>query len=267
MSSCPASSLHSILGGSSAGNARNWYCGVPKPRMSSARPGSPSRATPAEQESEGAVGPAVLGHADRVHALIEEVELAHGLLEVLDLLGERVELLLQFLDPVSHRGWVLREATATDGTSSEAVQINARVRTRRMSVDRLSWFVLAGPARAVAADQCQEHVVRVVPIAAVDCERGPEPVRGRAARAEEVAELAVRVPVLGHGHPGDARFPLVEALGGRQQAARRALQVPDPALEVRSVRPSVCLRGRPLATAVVRAEAGSAVPPGSGASL
>ena len=89
-----------MLGGSSAGNARNWYCGEPKPLMSSASAGSPSRATLAEQESEGAVGPAVLAHADRVHALVEEVELAHGLPEVLDLLGERVELLLQLLDPI-----------------------------------------------------------------------------------------------------------------------------------------------------------------------
>src|SRR5262245_21471702 len=37
--SSPASSLHSMLGGSSPGKARKSYCGVPNPRMSIARAG------------------------------------------------------------------------------------------------------------------------------------------------------------------------------------------------------------------------------------
>ena len=44
----------------------------------------------------------VLRHADRVRALVEEVELLHRLARVLDVLGERLHLLLEVLDPVAH---------------------------------------------------------------------------------------------------------------------------------------------------------------------
>src|SRR4051812_33811353 len=117
-------------------------------------------------------------------------------------------------------------ARAAGGTRSSAEQVMARSRTRRISVDPLARLVLAAAAGAVAPDERQEHVVGVVPVAPVDRQGGPVGGRRRPQLAEEVAELAVRVAVLGDRHPRDARLPLVEALGCGVQAARGPLHPP-----------------------------------------
>src|SRR4051794_10229656 len=230
MSSWPASSLHSMLGGSSAGKARNWYRGLPKPRMSSAsarrraRPPRPNRYPEAPSALPYSLTPIGYMHSSK------RSNSATGSWRS-SISSER-ESSSCCSSSTRSRTVAGSVARAAGGISSQPVQINARIRRRRMSVDPLTWLVLAGASRAVAADECQEHVVRVVPIAAVDGKRGPVGGRRHARRAEQVAELALRVSVLGHGDPGHARFPLVEALGGCQQTSGGSLQAPDPALEM-----------------------------------
>src|SRR5687767_10075606 len=105
-------------------------------------------------------------------------------------------------------------ARAAGAQAAAIAHTHTRIRTSRISIDPLSRFVLTRAAGPVAADQREEHVVRVVPVAAIDVEGRPI-AHGPSRRAVEVAESLVGVAQLRYGNPRDARLPLVEALGDR----------------------------------------------------
>ena len=100
---------------------------------------------------------------------------ATGSCEVLDVLGQRVQLLLELLDAVR------RPTPRPPGASAserERAQRAGEEPAHQSTASPGSFWQRA--ARAVAADEGEEHVVRVVPVAAVDGERGPVGERRRA---------------------------------------------------------------------------------------
>src|SRR5687767_9249632 len=129
----------------------------------------------------------------------------------------------------STRSLRLESASAAGAQAAIAAHAQMMRIRARMSVNRLSGFVLALAARPIAADECEEHVVRVVPVGAVDVQRRSV-ARGAAELPELEAELLVGIAELGHGDPRDAGLPLVEALGDGLQPLRPRAQLSRLAL-------------------------------------
>ena len=173
----PASSLHSMLGGSSPGKARNSYCGSLSPACPSPTPASAARSF--RRRSRSRPSGCRLGDADQVHALIEGVELLHGLAEIHDVLHEGVQVL-----PRSSSRSLAGVSRSRPRLPEPGPPVDPRIPlARRCSAAGPipgdgGWrrcIGLIAAARQVNSRQltAQEHVVGVVPLAAVDGEGRP----------------------------------------------------------------------------------------------
>ena len=154
-------------------------------------------------------------------------QLLYRLPQIFYLLPQRVQLLPNIHHPVPQGG-----LASTVG----CVRLAG---AGRGLVDALPWLAsaVAFAERSVATDEGEKKVVRIVPLADVNGERRPVDRLGSLA-LEEIAEPTIRVSILGHRHPREARLKLIEPLGHPIEAYGPPLELHQFPLEVPHPRPN-----------------------------